>query len=133
MVNNFNLPFITAYLSAVCLVGLFVLLFLWRTVSLCLFGVAVRDQYTVFEFPVPTENNDNIFNLYSLSLSMKSMFLNANVVLHYLQLCVLLEVWLLTLSRKYFWIFNNKTRLRLNEMNPQSFKSAVIENSKLVY
>ena len=29
------------------------------------------------------------------------IFLNANVVLHYLHLCVLLEVWLLTLFQKY--------------------------------
>ena len=38
------------------------------------------------------------------------------------------------LSRKYFWIFNNKTRLRLCKMNPQSFKSAVTpRNSKPGY
>ena len=48
-------------------------------------------------------------------------------------MCVLLEVWLLAFCRKYIWIFNNKTSLRLYKMNPQSFKSAATKNSKLVY
>ena len=40
-----------------------------------------------------------------------------------LQLRVLLEVWLLALFHKYFWIFNNKTRLTLQ------IESAVIVES----
>ena len=38
------------------------------------------------------------------------MFLNTDAVLHYLQLCILLGMWLLALTRKYFWIFNKKKK-----------------------
>ena len=50
------------------------------------------------------------------------------------EVCVRALSLSLSLSRKYFWIFNNKTRLRLYKMNLQSFKSAeTTGNSKLVY
>ena len=39
-------------------------------------------------------------------------------------------MWLLALSRKQFWIFYIKTRLRLYKMSPQSIKPAVTGNLK---
>ena len=50
-----------------------------------------------------------------------------------LQLCVLLEVRLIALFHKYFWIFETKTKLSLYKMNLESFKSVATRNQKLVY
>ena len=107
----------------------------WATICwfIFLFELSHKNNRPSLNFHLPLTT----MTMYSICTILASLwswiFLNANAVLHYLQLSVLLEMWLLALSRKYFWIFNNKTRLRLYKMNLQSFKLAATGNSKLVY
>ena len=68
------------------------------------------DHFSNFKLPLTTTTTYSICTV--LASVWIYIFLNTNVVLHYLQLCALLA-WLRALFYLYFWKFYNKTTLRL--------------------
>ena len=86
--------------------------------------------FSNFKLPLTTTTPDSICTV--LASIWSYSFLNATVVLHYMPTLRIVGGVTSHFLSLVFWIFNNKTRLRLYKMSLQSFKSVATRNSKLI-